>query len=95
MIPYRLDYTIEKILKNQGFNAQRILRTLTGKTLNRNEAENVWLEIKDHKWFVSKRLGRDIGFRVAAVDYLENFYKSKTFYSSFIKKVLQPRSSFI
>ena len=95
MIPYRLDYTIEKILKDQDFNAQRRLKTLTGKSLNRKEAENVWLAIQNHKWLVSRRLGRDIGFRVAAVDYLENFYKSETFYSSFLKKVLQPRSSVI
>ena len=95
MITYRLDYTIEKVLKTSDFNAQRALKTLTGKSLNRKEADNVWSEIQNHKWLVSRRLGRDIGFRVAAVDYLENFYKSETFYSSFLKKVLQPRSSVV
>ena len=30
------------------------------------------LEIQEHKWFLSERLGRDVGARVAAVDYLEN-----------------------
>ena len=25
-----------------------------------------------HKWYVSERLGQDVGLRVAAVDYFEN-----------------------
>ncbi len=29
-------------------------------------------EIEEHKWFLSERLGRDAGMRVAAVDYLRN-----------------------
>ena len=75
MIPYTLDYTIEKVLKTQNFNAQKTLKILTGKTLARKEAENVWSAVQNHKWLVSRRLGRDIGLRVAAVDYLENFHK--------------------
>lgn len=29
-------------------------------------------EIETHKWFLSEKLGRDVGFHVAAADYLEN-----------------------
>lgn len=28
--------------------------------------------IKDHKWYLSERLGRDVGFFVAALDYFLN-----------------------
>ncbi len=28
--------------------------------------------IETHKWFLSERLGRDVGFRVAALDYVTN-----------------------
>jgi hypothetical protein len=28
--------------------------------------------VLEHKWFVSERLGRDVGLRVAALDYFEN-----------------------
>jgi hypothetical protein len=31
-----------------------------------------WPAIQEHKWFLSQKLGRDIGARVAALDYLEN-----------------------
>ena len=95
MIPYRLDYTIEKILKTQNFNAQKTLKTLTGKTIARKEAQNVWNEVQNHKWLVSRHLGRDIGLRVAAVDYLENFHKPETFFANFIKRIKQPISSLV
>lgn len=40
-----------------------------------DEAKKIWKKIEDHKWYLSERLGRDVGNRVAAVDYLENFYQ--------------------
>ena len=95
MITYKLDYTIEKVLKTRDFNAQKTLKTLTGKTLASKEAENVWSAVQNHKWLVSRRLGRDIGLRVAAVDYLENFHKPETFFANFIKRIKQPISSLV
>jgi hypothetical protein len=74
MIQYNLDYTIEKILKEDLIAEQKILEDLTGKILPKNEAVNVWQKIQDHKWHISERLSRDVGLRVAAVDYIENFY---------------------
>ena len=46
----------------------------TGKNFPAKDAENLWLKVIDHKWYVSERLNRDIGLRVAAVDYIGNFY---------------------
>jgi hypothetical protein len=41
-------------------------------TLGIVEARALWPRILEHKWFLSERLGRDVGLRVAAIDYLEN-----------------------
>ena len=49
-----------------------MLRALTGVTLGVTEACGLWPRIVEHKWFLSERLGRDVGLRVAAIDYLEN-----------------------
>jgi len=49
-----------------------MLRALTGVTLGILEARSLWPRILEHKWFLSERLGRDVGLRVAAIDYLEN-----------------------
>lgn len=91
MIPYKLDYTIEEILKTGKFNARQILKALTGKSLAHAEAETVWRAVQDHKWLVSRRLERDIGLRAAAVDYLENFYRRE--YP--VKNFKQPRTSVV
>jgi hypothetical protein len=56
MIPYKLDYTIEKALQN-GANAQE---------------KTILARVQDHKWFVSERLGRDVGMLVATLDYFRN-----------------------
>ena len=55
-----------------GRGAQVMLRALTGVTLGVLEARGLWPRIIEHKWFLSERLGRDVGLRVAAIDYLEN-----------------------
>lgn len=75
MIPYTLNYTIEAILKNNRFDERKTLKNLTGKSFSRTEAAKIWTKVQDHKWFVSEKLGRDVGFRVAAVDFVENIYQ--------------------
>jgi hypothetical protein len=32
-----------------------------------------WPAIEQHKWVLSEKLGRDVGAKVAALDYFENF----------------------
>ena len=65
MIPYKLDYTIEKTLENKAskidFNANSLTKT-----------------IQDHKWYLSERLGRDVGLFVATLDYFLNIQKLPT-----------------
>lgn len=75
MIFYQLDYVIEKTLANDLSGAQKNLRDFVGENFSRAEAELVWKRVLDHKWHVSERLKRDVGLRVAAIDYVENFYE--------------------
>jgi transitional endoplasmic reticulum ATPase len=44
----------------------------SGVRLEPARAAAVWAEILHHKWVISERLGRDVGFKVACVDYLES-----------------------
>jgi len=54
---------------------RRLLAKYTGNKISQREANYLWPRIADHKWYLSERLSRDVGFRVAAVDYVENFYR--------------------
>lgn len=72
MIPFRLDYVIEKSIGGGACDEQEVLRELAGVKLPSAEARAEWPRVLEHKWFVSERLGRDVGLRVAALDYFEN-----------------------
>src|SRR5215207_6342327 len=72
MIPFRLDYVIEKSIGGGACEEQEVLRELAGVRLKPAEARAEWPRVLEHKWFVSERLGRDVGLRVAALDYFEN-----------------------
>lgn len=72
MIPFRFDYVIEKTTAAGACEEQAILKELTGVRLQPAEARAEWPRVLEHKWFVSERLGRDVGLRVAALDYFEN-----------------------
>lgn len=71
-IPFKLDYVIERTLKERGEGEQHVLKRLAGVRLSASEARAVWPNVLEHKWFLSERLGRDVGLRVAAIDYFEN-----------------------
>lgn len=72
MIPFRLDYVIEKSNAEGDCEEQKVLGELAGVRLRPAEARAEWPRVLEHKWFVSERLGRDVGLRVAALDYFEN-----------------------
>jgi transitional endoplasmic reticulum ATPase len=44
----------------------------TGYLLEPETAAEKWDEIIQHKWFLSERLGRDVGLRVACIDFVDN-----------------------
>ncbi|MBX7220827.1 MAG: DUF4032 domain-containing protein [Blastocatellia bacterium] len=49
-----------------------MLVSLTGIEVSAVEAQRLWSNIQEHKWYLSECLGRDVGLRVAVVDYCEN-----------------------
>ncbi|MBI2945719.1 MAG: DUF4032 domain-containing protein [Candidatus Wallbacteria bacterium] len=52
----------------------KLLARLAGVTLTEADAEEVWQDVLDHKWYLSEKAGRDVGIQVAALDYFKNFY---------------------
>ncbi len=76
-IPFTLDYVIDKTIQPQLTGLQRTLNALAGVQLSVGEARRALPYIQDHKWYVSEQLGRDIGWRVAAIDYFENIDQSR------------------
>lgn len=72
MLPFRLDYVIERTLDEGACEEQLVLKELAGVRLKPAEARAEWPRVLEHKWFVSERMGRDVGLRVAALDYFEN-----------------------
>ena len=79
MIPYKLDHSIENILRTGPSMERTLLKVYTGNNFSDQDARRVWQRIDDHKWYLSERLGRDVGFHVAAVDFVENFYSPSEF----------------
>jgi hypothetical protein len=75
MIPYKLDFAFERLIRTGPSMERTLLRIYTGSDISENEARSLWERIADHKWYVSERLSRDVGFHVAAVDYVEHFYE--------------------
>ncbi len=78
-IPFKLDYVIEKLVSDVR-PEERAIKHLTGVKLAAPEARAVWPRILEHKWYISERLGRDTGLRVAAIDYFENVYVAPSVY---------------
>jgi len=71
-IPFKLEHIIEAVTSRSPHDRKRALRKLAGVKLSTAYAQDVWPHVLDHKWYLSERLGRDVGLRVAAVDYFEN-----------------------
>jgi hypothetical protein len=78
-----LEHVIEEVLSDYPKDQKRMLRKLAGVKLSTNEARSAWPQVLEHKWFLSERLGRDVGLRVAATDYFENIQPPRS--SSFIR----------
>lgn len=96
---YQLDYTVEKVRQNEPSREQKILKRLVGRDFTKEEAGFIWEKVGDHKWYIGERLKRDVGIKVAAVDYVENFYdagifrKNKNKPKSFFDRIFEPVST--
>src|SRR5258706_10566380 len=69
------DYAIERPFRRDPVLDRNILQIFIGKRLSEMEASSLLRRIADHKWYVGERLDRDVGYYVAAIDYIENFYQ--------------------
>jgi len=48
------------------------IEELSGYSFDSATAAEIWPQINQHKWFLSEKLGRDVGIKVACLDFLEN-----------------------
>ena len=51
--------------------ARKILE-MSGVKFEPEIAADLWAKILQHKWLLSEKVGRDVGFRTACIDFLEN-----------------------
>jgi hypothetical protein len=72
-----LNFTIINSPNTKYSDAQILLQEFTGREFARGEADSIWIDVLDHKWNLSEKLERDVGFRVATIDFIENFYQPK------------------
>jgi hypothetical protein len=93
MIPYRLELPFERLINTGPSMERTLLRIYIGDYISENEANRLWARIADHKWYVSERLSRDVGFHLAAIDYVEHFYEpsvaeeGQSTLAAFVKKL--------
>jgi hypothetical protein len=71
-IPMPLGQVIDSLLHAEAAHMRAQLQQAAGVRLSRAEASRAWTAILEHKWLLSETLGRDVGLRVAAIDYFEN-----------------------
>lgn len=74
MSTYKIDNSFDAV---PGMG-RSLLQVYTGTSISENEAKALLRKIADHKWLVSEKLDRDVGFHVAAIDFVENFYEPQT-----------------
>jgi transitional endoplasmic reticulum ATPase len=55
----------------------------SGARLEPEAAEDLWPKILQHKWLMSEKLGRDVGLRVACIDFLENMEQAREEYLAY------------
>jgi hypothetical protein len=70
-VPFKSNYVAERARADDERERQK-LKSATGMGLTPAAAQEVWPQVLEHKWYMSERLGRDVGLRAAALDYFKN-----------------------
>jgi len=92
-ISIKSDDLFGEVIQREDANMQRtLLSAMAGIKLSASEAREALPRIENHKWYMSERLGRDVGLRVAAIDYFENIYEPRTARSRPVKLTHRLRS---
>lgn len=77
MVANTSDQAVERRVVEVDELERRILESAAGVRLDREEAERLYASVLEHKWYLGERLERDVGLRVAAVDFFEHVRPSK------------------
>lgn len=56
---------------------------LSGAKFEPDIAADLWSKILQHKWLLSEKVGRDVGFRIACIDFLENIEQALDEYMAY------------
>ncbi|MFZ5450541.1 MAG: ATP-binding protein [Thermodesulfobacteriota bacterium] len=56
---------------------------INGTRMEPEVAADLWPRIMRHKWLMSEKLGRDVGMRVACIDFLENMEQAREEYLAY------------
>jgi SpoVK/Ycf46/Vps4 family AAA+-type ATPase len=56
---------------------------ISGTKLDADTAADLWPRILQHKWLLSEKLARDVGLRVACIDFLENMEQARVEYLAY------------
>ncbi len=75
MVSSKFDYAIERPSRIGPALDRNVLQIFVGRRISEREANTLLHRIADHKWYVGEMLDRDVGYYVAAIDYIENFYQ--------------------
>ena len=59
---------------------------LSGVKFEPDIAQDLWGKILQHKWLLSEKVGRDVGFRTACIDFLENMEQAVVEYVTYKRR---------
>jgi AAA+ superfamily predicted ATPase len=72
---------IQQILSPEEYTSR--IFELSGAKFEPDIAADLWSKILKHKWLLSEKLGRDVGFRIACIDFLENMEQAIAEYMTY------------
>ena len=70
-VPFKSDDVAVRARADDEREKQK-LKSAVGVGITPAEAQEVWPQVLEHKWYMSERLGRDVGLRAAVADYFDN-----------------------
>jgi transitional endoplasmic reticulum ATPase len=59
---------------------------ISGAKFDPETAADMWPRIFQHKWLMSEKLGRDVGLRVACIDFIENMEQARKEYLAYKRR---------
>jgi len=76
-----MNTTTQQLLSPE--ESTRRIFELSGAKFEPDIAADLWTKIMKHKWLLSEKLGRDVGYRIASIDFLENVEQALAEYMTY------------